>query len=328
MPDRVVQEGRLIALDVELEAELADVREAHGPAGGGADRERPGRAESERVVRQVGVRERLQQVARVRAHHGEHRVARRHVDDVDPHVVPDVPPHPGRVAHDLRGTRDQQEPVLGRPDHRQVALERAVRVQHRGVDDAVDVDVDVVRAEVLQQREGVRAADQQLAERALVEHGDRLAGGDVLAPVVLEPVLAAEPYSTAGRCPGPANQFEPLRAHLLPEPGAVRGQAVVERRPAEVAAMLELEVRGRQPEVHAERLDASRAEERAVAVPRAEAADVDRPQVEGLLAADDPLGEGLARPAAEGQAGGVEARQHVQLAAAPASRPSAGCRPA
>ena len=54
-------------------------------------------------------------------------------------------------------------------------------------------------------------------------------------------------------------------------------------------------------------LERARAHPAVVAVRRAEAADVDRPEIERRLAGRDPLGERLAGAAARGDAEGVEA---------------------
>ena len=56
----------------------------------------------------------------------------------------------------------------------------------------------------------------------------------------------------------------------------------------------------------------ARPDPRPVAMHRPEAADVDRPEIEGRLAAGDPFGERAARAAGGGDAEGVEARADIE----------------
>src|SRR5690606_6641455 len=90
------------------------------------------------------------------------------------------------------------------------------------------------------------------------------------------------------------------------EAGARRLQPLVERRGADGAAALVLFMRPGHGIVFAVGLERAREDPAAVAVQRAEATDVHRPQIHRRLAPVDPFGERAARPAGAGDAEGVE----------------------
>ena len=93
----------------------------------------------------------------------------------------------------------------------------------------------------------------------------------------------------------------------MPNTAPFAREPVVERRAAQRPHGLELLARPAHRVVQAERLDGAVGEVPAVRVERREAADVDVPQVDRRLAADDPLGDELAGAARVGDARGVEA---------------------
>ena len=97
---------------------------------------------------------------------------------------------------------------IGEPRDRDVGHDAAALVEELRVDRRADRPVDVVRADALEQREGARARDLDLAERAEVDDPDPLADGAVLLPHPLEPVAAGpsrrawpSPVRAPG-CPG------------------------------------------------------------------------------------------------------------------------------
>ena len=81
LDEPIVDVQRLLGRDVELVAELAEVGDAHAQHAREADVDLARRAERERLVRHVGGRHELHQLARARALHVELRVAAGHVGD-------------------------------------------------------------------------------------------------------------------------------------------------------------------------------------------------------------------------------------------------------
>ena len=117
---RVVDADRLIARDMELPAELAEVRHADRVREPHPHLDLPGAHVGERLVRQVGGRESRQQLARPRALHGQERPRARHVGDGHELALGAValePPEHPPVDH---VGPDHEERVLGRARDREV----------------------------------------------------------------------------------------------------------------------------------------------------------------------------------------------------------------
>ena len=121
----VVDVRRLLGRDVELVAELAEVGDADAQHAREADVDLARGAERERLVRQVGAGDRLQQLARARPLHVDLRVAGGHVGDEGVRVVRDVAPHPGLDVA-VRGVgRDDPEALVVELGDGEVGLELA-----------------------------------------------------------------------------------------------------------------------------------------------------------------------------------------------------------
>ena len=156
---------------VELPPELAD-GDAHRVARDVAD---GGRA---RACREVGRGVNGCRLARLRPPETEERVRRGDVLDRD--TVGRVVADPREVVLAEGGARDDPKALVAEPRDREVALDSAARVQHRGVRDRADVTGDAVRAEVLEELGGSFAGHFDLRKRRLVEQRSGLAAGDVL----------------------------------------------------------------------------------------------------------------------------------------------------
>src|SRR5262249_45160197 len=129
----------------------------------------------------------------------------------------------------------------------------------------------------------------------------------------LEPVLATVgihvPRLDALRC-------EPVRtfpAELGSEAGALALEPLIERRQPQRPAALVFLMRPGHRIVLAVGLDGARQHPAAIAVQRAEAADIDRPEVHGRLAARDPFGERAAGPPGASNAEGIEAGADIEV---------------
>src|SRR2546425_11622749 len=103
-----------------------------------------------------------------------------------------MPLDPGEVACSLRRAGEYEKRVACDASDRQVAFEAAAGVQHRRVHDAVDRNVDVVRAEALQYGERVATFEDELGKRRLVEDDDILATGTLFLENVRQPGGRAE----------------------------------------------------------------------------------------------------------------------------------------
>ena len=175
--DRVVDVGRELGRDVQLPAELADVGHARGPDEGEAEVDLARGPERERLVREVGVRHRGEQLARARAHDADHRLGRGDVGRPSTCAS-------GAISRRSQSRsrivwvpgRDDQEPVLGQAGDGDVRLDAAALVEPLRVDDPARLDRDVGRADPSELALGVAALDEDLAERGLVEERRRPRG--------------------------------------------------------------------------------------------------------------------------------------------------------
>ena len=139
----------LLDRHVELPAELADVRDARGEHAQRVDLDRAAAGERERLVRHVVARHAREDVARARPPEAERRVRRGEVGDLRAAVGGQVVGVPLQVGHAVRAARDDAELLVAEPHHRQVALERAARREHRRVDDLAVRDVHLAHRDLL-----------------------------------------------------------------------------------------------------------------------------------------------------------------------------------
>ncbi len=188
--------------------------------------------------------------------------------------------------------------LLGEAGDGEVALDAAAAVEHLGIDDPARRLCHVVRAKPAERPLGVAADDEEFGEGGLIEEGDRLARGAVLATDRLEPVLPAEAVDVLRRLAGSREPVRPLPAELRAEAGAGLLETRIEGRDAERPAARIFLVRPGHGVMLAVGLARAREHPALVAVEGAEAADVDGPEVHGRLAADDPFGERAAGAAA------------------------------
>src|SRR4029077_18873141 len=112
--------------------------------------------------------------------------------------------------------------------------------------------------------------------------------------------------------PGGKKIIRALPVELAAEYCTLVLQAIVERRAAKRTHRRELLARPAHRVVQPERLRGAIEQVLAVGVERREAADVDVPQVERSLAANDPFGDELAGAAGVGDARGVEPGAHEE----------------
>ena len=133
--------------------------------------------------------------------------------------------------------------MLREAGHGEVGFDSAPLVQPVGVDDPPRLDVHVGGAHPLEHPGRVAPLHEVLGEARLVEEGDSLARRPVLGRGMLEPVLAAEGVLVDRLDPGRGVPVGALPAGRLAEARAARGEALVERRMADVPGRLVLPVR-------------------------------------------------------------------------------------
>src|SRR6185503_16431065 len=156
------------------------------------------------------------------------------LDIVDHRVVCGPRDQPAHVGGEVAGAGQDPESIAGEPRGGHVRDDAALRVAELRVDRRSDGSIDVVRGGSLEQLEGTRTRDLDLAERREVDEPDTPTNGAVLLPYPIEPFRpgpAALPRQTAGtrpRPPGPM-QVGTLPARLRPEQGARVLQPPVER---------------------------------------------------------------------------------------------------
>ena len=128
----------------------------------------------------------------------------------------------------------------------------------------------------------------------------------------LEPVLPAVAVDVLRRHAGGREPVGPLPAELGAEAGALRLQALVERRDAQRPAGLVLLMGPGHGVVLAIGFERAGQHPAAVAVERPEAPDIHRPEIHGRLAGGDPFGERPAGAAGARDAEGVEAGADIE----------------
>ena len=303
----VVDIGGVRHRHMQLPAQLADIGHAQRGDRRAADGNFAHRAEGKTRPRYVVVAYRRQHIARLRPHQRQHRVGRRNIGQARVQPGRDVRPDPGEIVRREAGAGGDVKPVGGQPRHRQVAFDAAIRVQHLGVDQPARRPVDIVGADPGQRGLGVPALDHELGERALIEQADAFAHGPVFLADRGEPVLPAEAVFVARLDAVGREPVRPLPAELLAEAGAARFEPVVQRRAAQRAAACMFLGRPGDGVMLGVHFHGAGADPFDVAVRRAEAADIDGPQIVGRLAAGDPFGQRLAGAAAGRDPEGVEA---------------------
>ena len=207
--------------------------------------QRPGAHVGLRVVGEVVVAARADEVARQRAPDAQAAQRRRQVGEDDRAVVGQVAAHPRDVVAPDGAAGDDPEAVLAEARDRQVAHDPAARREHRRVDDDARRLVDVVGRQALQEGQRPGSLDLDLGERREVEDARPLAAGAVLGlhdrrpearrPLVVGQDLVAGQQLAVGLVPLralPAGALEELRAEAL--------LALVERRRAQPAGLLVL----------------------------------------------------------------------------------------
>ena len=317
LPQRVPERDAVLGGAVELPAELPDVRHADGEARHRADRDRLRGHVRERGRREVGARQRLEDLARGRPPQAEAGVLRGHVGDVDGAVVRRMLADPREVVLAERRARDDPESIVREPRHREVALDPAALVEHLGVRDAADIAGDAVRAEALEERCRALAGDVELREGRLVEQRGPLAACDVLGADGRRPELPGPPARAERLVACRRIRLEPVGAlppRLLPEDGTELGEPRIGGGDPQGPPGAPLVPRVLHVVVGL--VDLLRACERVRlrAVGRAETARVHVPHVERRGALDDPLGDELPHAARPGEPVGAEARRDPEPA--------------
>ena len=147
----------------------------------------------ERLVRHVGLGERLEDVARPGAPQGEAGVTRGDVLDPDGVAVGDVGADPRLVVVAEGGAGHQPEALLVQARHREVALHAAAGVEELGVGDRAGVAGHAVGTQPLEELRRAGAAHVELGERGLVEQRGVLPARPVLGADGGRPQLARPP---------------------------------------------------------------------------------------------------------------------------------------
>ena len=239
-PQLLVQVQRVLDRDVQLVAELAEVGDAQ------REHRRVPEVQLPRAhVGKVGIGERRigelrEHVARARPAQIEHGPRGRLVVDRDAAVVRQVALQRRAVAHAQRAARDEVEPVGREPRDRDVGLDAAALVAQLRVDDGAGRPIQIVRREVLQQRERAGTAHLVLGERAHVDQGDTLAHRAVLGADRVERRAALERRRVDRRRSRRREPVRPLPAELVAVDGAGGLQRGVQRAAPRVASGVRL----------------------------------------------------------------------------------------
>ena len=278
------------------------------------------RAEShgKRLVRQIGVGERREDVPGARARQDQHAPARRHVLDLDAPIGRGVAAKPVEVV-ELRDRRAQHQEALRRePGHRHVALDQAARGEKLRERDAPETRKPV-RADAVEEGLRARSADLVLREAGELQQARALADGPSLPADGVEPVRPAEARPV-------------LRLHA--RRGKPVGSLPAVPRPEDRARAPEAVVEGARPRRTTRPPVVLRIDDRVLVLvdvdpPRDRVAlrgvgpvapRVHLPEVDRRLPLDDPLCEILPRPAGLGD-------PEAQAAGEPdTGRPNAGPR--
>ena len=194
------------------------------------------------------------------------------------------------VAHAERAAGDEIEAIVGEPRDRHVGFDAAALVAELRVDDRADRTIEIVDGEPLQQRERARSAHLVFRERAHVDQRDALAHRAMLGADRVERRTALERRRLDRRRARRREPVRPLPAELVAVDGAgLAARRCIERAAARAARGVGLVGRPRDVVVAAVALDRALVHVLLDRVRRAEAANVERPQVETGIAVDDPV---------------------------------------
>src|SRR5437763_10425383 len=293
--DHVVYGLRELRGNVQLVAELSDVRDPAGPYPRVAQIDDPGCGERKRSSGTVRIRARRQQLAAARPHETEHRIRRGRVECDGARVLRNAAAQPGEIARVRRARGDDEECVLGLARDREVGLDAAALIQPLRIDDPADRHVDVIGADPSEHHRRIAAPEHELGERGLIEQAHPFTYRLVLPGRLSEPVLAAVAVFVTRLSPRGREPVRALEARHLSEAGPRCSEAVVQGRLAHPARGLGLPERPMHRIEQAERLDRALAQVALVALERRAAANIDVPQVRGRMPVDDPVRQYLAR---------------------------------
>jgi hypothetical protein len=228
-PESFVEIERVLDRNVQLVAQLAEIRHPQRQDGG------KGEIELARAhVGEVGVAERRvgqprEHVARARPAEVEHGLRGGEVVDRDSAAGGDVALDRRAIAHAQCTSGDEVEAVFREPGDRDIGLDAAAFVAKLRVDDGANRPIEIVASEALQQRECVGAAHFEFGERAHVDDGGTLAHGAVLVADRLERRPASERWHVDRPRSGLAEPVGPLPAELVAVDGAEFEQRRVQR---------------------------------------------------------------------------------------------------
>ena len=214
---------------MQLPAQLADVGDAERADLGAGDAQRLPGAEGEGVVRQSGVADRAEYIARAGPHQREHAKIAGDVAQPGVHAVRDIALDPREVVGREAGAGDDVVGVVRDPGHGEVAFDAAAGVAHLGVDQAARRPGHVVGADPGERSRGVAPFEHELGKRGGVEQGHRLARRPVLGADVVEPVVAAHGVVVAWLRATWCEPVGALPTQLGAETGALGLEALIER---------------------------------------------------------------------------------------------------
>ena len=195
---------------VELPPQLADVRHPKRQARHASDGDLTRTHVRERLIREIGGRQRLQDGACLRPPDAETGVSRGLVRDLHRAVVGEVLGDPREIVLAECGSGHDSEAVLRETRDREVALDAAERIQHLRVRHLPDIASDAVGAEPLEQSSRAMAGDEDLRERALVEDRRPSRHARCSAPTAGDQSFPAQPRGRSASSPLGAfdsNQF-------------------------------------------------------------------------------------------------------------------------
>src|SRR5579859_3782676 len=181
-------------LDVELPAELADVRDALGEHARASDPDHARLHEGKRGLGDVVTRHALDDGPRMWSPDADHRQILRGLADIDGRIaLPHLQAEPSEIAVHVAGAGDDAKSLRLDSGDGHVRRHAAVPLQQLRVDDAAHGAVDRVARRPLEERQGARPPDLDRSERAHVDDARPLAERPMLLRQQVEP-----------RRPGPA----------------------------------------------------------------------------------------------------------------------------
>ena len=197
--------------------------------------------------------------------------------------------------------------ILGQTRAGQVALDPAPVVEHLRIDHPARRMIDPVGRNPGQRAFGIRAGQQELGERSLVEQHGGFPAGTVFPADAMMPVGPTIGVDIAGLLARMGIPVGPFPAQFLAHDGARRDQRVVERRSSAGPRRDMLLRRPGHGVVFGIGLQRARLDPARVPVCAAKTADVHGPEIEGRRPLGDPFGKRHSGPAARGNPERVEA---------------------